>query len=112
MTVREFADALSLTRLTTGDENLIVEGGYCGDLLSWVMGRAPAGSAWITIMTNRNTLAVALLTEVHAIVFAEGVLPDEEVLEKAREEGLNLLASEKSTFELAGELYRLLEKGI
>ncbi len=36
-----------------------VPGGNCGDLLSWVMGRAGSGSAWITVMGNVNAVAVA-----------------------------------------------------
>ncbi len=108
MTVREMAQALGLQALTAGDLDAPVENGYCGDLLSWVMGRMPHGSAWITIMSNRNVLAVAVLAEVRAIVFAEGVTPDEDVLEKAREEELTLFTSPRSAYELAGGLYALL----
>ena len=51
MTVRELATALQLEQLCEGDLDRTVETGYCGDLLSWVMGRAPADSAWFTVMS-------------------------------------------------------------
>jgi len=110
MTIRDFVQALDLQVLTSGDLDLPVENGYCGDLLSWVMGRIPHGSIWITIMSNRNVLAVAVLAEVRAVVFAEGVIPEEDVLEKAREEGITLLTSPQPAFALAGALSAMLER--
>ena len=60
MTVKELASKLSLTFLS-GEElssRREIDGCYCGDLLSWVMGRAQSGDAWITIMSNANIVAV------------------------------------------------------
>ncbi len=54
MTVREMAEALNLESIAVSDGERIVSGGYAGDLLSWVMGRAQQGDAWVTIMTNPN----------------------------------------------------------
>ncbi len=108
MTVRDLISALDLQVLTEGDLDLPIENGYCGDLLSWVMGRMPHGSVWFTIMSNRNVLAVAVLAEAPAIVLCEGVVPDEDVLEKAREEELTLLASPEGAFTLAGRVYAML----
>ena len=50
MTVRTLTDVLGLDILVEGDPDRQVTGGYCGDLLSWVMGRAKAGDAWMTVM--------------------------------------------------------------
>ena len=36
---------------------------FCCDLLSVAMGKAPAGCAWVTVMGNMNTLAVATLAD-------------------------------------------------
>ena len=51
MTVGELKDALGLVPLCENEEALSkqVSGGYCGDLLSWVMSRAQAGDAWMTV---------------------------------------------------------------
>ena len=53
-----------------------VTGTYCCDLLSIAMSRAPEGCAWVTVMGNINTLAVAALTDAACIILAEGVFGD------------------------------------
>ena len=58
MTVKEIAEKLGLTPVSVADDAREVQGGYAGDLLSWVMGRVPEGAAWVTIMTNVNVVAV------------------------------------------------------
>ena len=108
MTICEIASALNLRVINAGDMNQNVSEGYCGDLLSWVMGRAPHDSIWVTIMSNRNVIAVAALAEIRAIVFAEDVIPDEEAVERAKTENLTLLGSSLSVFELTGRIYNLM----
>ena len=68
MTVAELASALNLTPVALGDPQREVTGGYAGDLLSWVMVRAQAGDAWVTIMSNANIVAVATLADTALIV--------------------------------------------
>ncbi len=50
---------------------------FCCDLLSIAMGRAPSGCAWVTVMGNMNTLAVAALTDAACVILAEGAVLDE-----------------------------------
>lgn len=104
MTVRDMIAALSLEILCAGDLDRPVSGAYCGDLLSRVMGRAQQNSAWVTIMGNRNTVAVALLADVSAVILAEGVVPEDAALERAEAEGVTLLRSEQSAFALCAAL--------
>lgn len=78
-----------------------IESVYCCDLLSFVMGRAPAGCAWVTVMGNVNAVAVALLADVACVVFAEGVTPDKDAIEKARQNGVALLCSSAPVFDTA-----------
>ena len=108
MTVQELASALSLTECDLPDPDRPVTGGYAGDLLSWVMGRAREGDCWITIMSNQNVAAVAVLAEVGCVLLAEGVQPDEALRTRAAENGVNLLGSERSTFALAADVAHLL----
>ena len=68
MNVNKLAEILDAVKLNVEDGERVIETGYAGDLLSFVMGRAPENSAWFTIMTNVNILAVATLTEVSVIV--------------------------------------------
>jgi predicted transcriptional regulator len=79
--------------------------GYCGDLLSDVMANAGKGTVWITIQRHQNIVAVALLKELAAILLANGHQPDPETIEKARGEGIPLLASSLASYQLAGKLY-------
>ena len=104
MTVKELSAALSLTEFSLPAPEAEVTGGYAGDLLSWVMGRARAGDCWITIMSNQNVAAVAVMADVACILLSEGVKPDEALLTKARQQGINLLGSGKGTFELAHDV--------
>ena len=101
MTVGELAERLSLRALAAADAEREATGVYIGDLLSWVMGRAQSGDVWVTIMSNINVVAVASLTDVACIVFAESVVPDEKVIQTAREKGVNLFTTEMTAFEVA-----------
>lgn len=112
MNIARLAEELGAKVLSGSDGALSSEvgGGYCGDLLSWVMGRANPGDAWITIMSNPNVAAVAHLSGAACVVLAEGVAPDDGLLTRAASEDIPLLASDKSAFELCGKLYQLISK--
>ncbi len=112
MTVKELIEELSLTAIALPDGEREVSGGYVGDLLSWVMGRARADAAWITIMTNINVLAVASLADVACVLLAEDV-PVEDTLQRlAEEKGVNLLRSPLPAYELALALGKALGKTV
>lgn len=74
---------------------------YCCDLLSIAMGRMPAGSAWVTVMGNVNTLAVATLADAACIVLAEGSSLDEVAMQKAKDQGITVLSTDKPIYETA-----------
>ena len=101
MTVKDVADKLGFTAHTLPDGEREITGVYIGDLLSWVMGRAGADEAWITIMSNRNIVAVATLADTACILLAEGVVPDEGVAQLAQDKGINLLTSPYSAYDTA-----------
>lgn len=108
MTVQVMAEKLGLESFCLPEGDREVSGGYAGDLLSWVMGRAKAGDAWVTIMSNVNIVAVATLADPACIVLSEGVEPDADALAKAEAMGVNLLGSNKDTFALCAEIAALL----
>lgn len=108
MTVKELAEKFEYRILCAPDENRAVTGGYAGDLLSWVMGRLEADSAWITIMSNVNIVAVATLADPACIILSENVEPDAEVLTRAEQQGVNILATSKTTFAVCTELASVL----
>ena len=101
MTVNELLTRAELTAAALPDGDREVTGVYIGDLLSWVMGRATSGDAWITIMSNRNIAAVATLADTACVILAKGVRPDEGVAELAEQKGINLLLSAVSAYDTA-----------
>jgi hypothetical protein len=89
--------------------NTEITGGFSGDLLSWVMANAKPGNCWFTIMSNLNSIAVATLVELSAIVFCDNVSLDEVILEKAAETRINVFTTELSVFEASikfGDVFR------
>ena len=78
-----------------------ITGVYIGDLLSWVMGRAKSGDAWITIMSNLNILAVASLVDTSCIILAEDVMVEEDVLKAAKEKEINIISTSMTAFQTA-----------
>ena len=107
MTVRELAEKLDLTPIAVPDGDREVDGAYVGDLLSWVMGRARSGNAWVTIMSNLNIIAVASLADVSCVLLAEGVTLDSAVTETAMQKDVNVFSTAKTAYEIAAELARL-----
>ena len=108
MRVAELRDALGLRPLAEADTALTVSGGCTGDLLSYMMRACRAGNVWITIMNNVNVLAVASLSDAACVIIADGAEPDEEIVRKAVEQGINLYLSEETSFALCGRVWSLL----
>jgi serine kinase of HPr protein (carbohydrate metabolism regulator) len=110
MKVNELAAALDLEIINMSGGDRTVKSGYACDLLSWVIGRAQPESAFITIMSNLNTIAVAMLADVSCVVLCENVEIDENVLKKAEEEMVNILRTSKNTFEISAMIYNKLKE--
>ena len=98
-------------RLVAGDNGIDkeIEEVYICDLLSWVMAHAKAKSAWITIQTHVNILAVALLAEISCIIIPEDAKLDEETKKKADEEGIPILSFTGTSYEAAITLYEMMK---
>lgn len=103
--------------LNKGDFKVVNEGNdtsreikepYCCDLLSIAMGRMPADAAWVTVMGNINTLAVAALTDAACIILAEGSELDEPAFNKAKEKGITVMGTDRPIFDAALLIYRQL----
>ena len=101
MKVSELACLEGFGKIAMPDGDREINGVYIGDLLSWVMGRAKADDAWITIMSNVNIIAVASLADVACIILSEGVSLDPDVIETAKQKEINILYSAKPSYETA-----------
>ena len=102
MTVRQLCEKFNFT-VAAGENGLEgqVTGCYVCDLLSLVMGRAQEGDAWVTVQANVNVAAVAALAGVACVILPENIKPEQITAEKADAEGIPVISSEKTAFELA-----------
>jgi serine kinase of HPr protein (carbohydrate metabolism regulator) len=108
MKLREIVERLSLKVLCSKrllDKNVFT--GYCCDLLSRVMARGVKDSIWITVQTHMNIVAIAVLLDISCIIIPESIEIGEEVIEKAENEGIVILSSALTGYELCGKLYQL-----
>lgn len=106
MKLKQILDLPCCHVLTEGQPDRKISKIFCCDLLSIAMGRAPADGVWVTVMGNKNTLAVASLTDIACIILAEGVTLDDDTLQKAGEEGIAVLSTELPVFDMALKIYR------
>lgn len=110
MTISELCNKTGF-KLVIG-ENLAdreVTGAYACDLLSWVIGRAEEGNALVTVMTNINVIAVAVMADLSCVILTEGVTLDENAVQKALQNDVPVLASDKNTFETCTILGKVIE---
>jgi hypothetical protein len=109
MTLQDIIQELDLTLFTDPKEfsGIHPTGGYASDLLSCVMAGAKSDHLWVTLQAHINVVAVAALTEVCAVIISEGSVPDPEVIEKADLQGITLLGSKESTYQVVGKLWEL-----
>lgn len=107
MTVRELIDS-RLFELVNAGKGLDREitGPFCCDLLSIAMGKAREGCAWVTVMGNMNTLAVAALAEAACVIMAEGAVLDGEAVKKAKIQEITVFKTEMPVFEAALLIYK------
>ena len=106
MTVDRLCEKLPLTAINQ-EEDRAVKGVFCCDLLSVAMARAPEDSAWVTVIGNANTVAVATLTDVACIILAEGFSFDAAAVNAAKGK-IALLRSDKPVYETAVSIGDLL----
>jgi len=111
MKVLDIINRLGLS-VYSGQEGLDneIHGGYVSDLLSDVMGRAKEKQVWITLQTHKNVMAIASLKDLAAVILINGVKPDDDTIKQSNMEGLPLLGSNDTAFNISGKLYKLFKE--
>lgn len=104
MTVKELEGLLEAERLTAGDADGEISGGYVCDVLSVAMVEGFAGMAWITVQANINALAVAVMRGASCLVFPHGRKAEQDVIDRANANGVALLSSSAAAYEIAGRM--------
>lgn len=108
MKLREIAGKLGLQVKCGADKlDADVRSGYVSDLLSDVIAHSRENDLWVTLQIHENTVAVAGMKGLAAIVLVNGRQPEEGTLKKAADQGIPIMVSEMPAFELAGRLYAL-----
>jgi len=109
MNLQKIIDQLKLTVLTESRDftGITPAGGYSSDLLSCVMAGAKKGDLWITLQAHLNIVAVAALNELAAVIITENAQPDAASIAKANQQGVILLSTPQSTYEVNGRLWEL-----
>ena len=105
MTVSELCtliEARNQTEAVSMDREVLC--GYVCDLLSWVMAHGEEGMAWVTVQTHLNVIAVAALADMACVILPEGIEMEKESLDKAASEGMCVLQSPLSGYEICGRL--------
>lgn len=108
MTLADLEQKLGLKALTPY-QDLSVEGAYTSDLLSDAIAHCVAEGVFITLQAHKNTVAVAALAGVRAIVLAHHLSAPEDMLAAAEAEGIAVFGSKKNQFQLSLEIGKCLE---
>lgn len=87
-------------------EDAAIVDAYTSDLLSDVMGKAAEGSALVTVQAHKNTVAVASLVGIRAVVICNARTVPDDMVEAARSEGVAICRTPLTQFEVSGLLYR------
>ena len=108
VTIRDVVERLPV-RVVAGESRLgrEVTGGYVGDILSLVLARAGYGNIWVTVQGHPTVVAVAILVGISGIIIADGAHVEPATLEKAEQEGIPLLATSDSSFNVVAKLTAL-----
>jgi len=79
-------------------EDTEIRNGYTSDLLSDVMANAEEGSVLITIQAHKNTIAVAALTGIPAIILCNNRPVSDEMLDAAKKENIAIFRTSENQF--------------
>lgn len=107
MTVAELCAALSADVQVIGDERREIDKVVAGDLLSFVMGTAPEGAAWVTIQTHLNVAAVAVLKDLPIIIIASGRKAAADLAARCEEEKICIASVKETIFTVCSKMARL-----
>lgn len=109
MKLKNINQILRYEELVENRENENFNDGYTSDLLSDVMGNAPAESVLITIQAHKNTVAVATLSDIRAIILCNGRTAPEDMIAAAKEESIGIFRTEDTQFEASWKIKGLLD---
>lgn len=91
-------DTLAYTAVYVPDSEADIHAAYTSDLLSDVMGNAPDESILITIQGHKNTIAVASLAGIEAVLLCSNRSVPQDMLDAAKNEGVAIFTTSENQF--------------
>jgi hypothetical protein len=111
MRISELSTSLGLELAQPEFNDREISSGYSSDLLSDVMANAKADGVLVTVQAHKNTIAVAGLAGLAAVVVCNGRPLPRDMIEAARAELVAVLSTRDSAFEVSGRLWAALHGG-
>ena len=97
--------------VTPGDPGAEIRAAYTSDLLSDVLAHAKPDSVLVTIQGHRNTVAVATIAGIRAIVLAHMRPVPPDMAEAAAAESIAIFRASAGQYELSWRLHEVLHAG-
>lgn len=110
MELQSISQILGYNQLVENKEIKNFSKGYTSDLLSDVMGNAEEGSVLITIQAHKNTVAVATLAEIRAIILCNGRQAPDDMKKAAEDENIAIFQTDDNQFAASWKIKELLDK--
>lgn len=85
------------------------KGIVASDLLSYVMANSSEDYGIVTVLSNINVLGVAVLIDSSCVIISSGIKVNAQITSKAEEEGIILITSNLTTYEICGRVYEILK---
>lgn len=105
MTLRKMAAELDLTVVQDGYDDRNVERVYTSDMLSDVMAHAGEADVLVTIQAHKNTVAVASLSDIAAIIVCNDREIPDDMTAAAAGEGIAIFVTGMNQYQVSGELF-------
>lgn len=106
MTVKQLTEKTGWN-VIAGSPDGDVTSAYVCDLLSWVMAHGKQGTAWVTVQTHLNVVAVASLQEFSCVIIPENIAVSQDTINAANEKGVCLVTAACTSYGAAKALAAL-----
>jgi len=98
MKVNDIAKIEGFKTITLNEGDQEVKTAYTGDLLSDVIANVGEDSVLITVQAHKNTIAVASLSSMPAIIICNGRSCPDDMIKAAKDNDISIFATDDSQF--------------
>lgn len=106
MTVKELTEKMEW-KLAAGSGEKEITSAYVCDLLSWVIAHGQPGTAWVTVQTHENVLAVASLHDFACVIIPDKLELSDRFLSTAEDKGIAVISTPCTSYGVAKALAQL-----